>query len=180
MDEDEFGATEDEPIYENIPDEEAHEHNQWLRVLLGVIALLIVSALVVLPVLRVLAANDDLDPEQGARDARQYVAERFSEAVLEQRSTWRSTHWAVPDLHADVDRVVAYLQTRDETLLAGAERSLAPVTCIPEQVSHFERPECFQAWLRKPGDGEIVRIAFVVAIADNAARVVDVTRLANA
>jgi hypothetical protein len=180
MDEDELGAAEDEPNYENIPDEKASEQTEWLRIALGVIALLIILALVAVPIFRVLAANGGGDQERGTRDARLFVAQQFTTAILERRSTSRAVFWAPPELHADIDRVVAYLQTRDPQQLDGAEVSLARVACMAGQERHFDRPECFQAWLRKPGAAEVVRIAFVVAIADNAARVVALSRLVNA
>jgi hypothetical protein len=177
VDNDEHRPFDDEPEFDNLDEEEAQQRTQALRIALGVIALIVVTILVILPVLRVLAFDDDADREKGARSARLFVAEQFSVAILELRSTRRATHWVTPGMYERVDQLVAYLQTREEGALDGAERSLARVDCAAVVV---ERAECFHAWLHRPGEPEILRIRFMVAIVDGAATVVDVSRVLSA
>jgi hypothetical protein len=158
--------------YENLDDEELEQRREsrgcaWFWLVSFLVAIVFVS----LPVLRTLPSDDRNDPDTARRDARRFVAQQFATDALEHRSTRRAVEWVVPELHADVDEIVGYLQSREPAVLEGAELSVAASTCGARSRGDAE---CFHAWLYRAGRGEVIRIRFDVAIVDGRARVVDV------
>jgi hypothetical protein len=160
--------------YDHEDDEAIHRHQRRMRWVVGIVSALVILSLAAIPVLRIVELNQNSDPASAARDARSYVATRFSEAALENRSTRRAMEWAQPALHDQVDAIVGFLQTRDAATLADTVASVARVACSPPVRANSE---CFQAWLRKPGTAEVVRMQFTVSIVDGEAIVVEVRRV---
>lgn len=169
-------ARDDEPVPggNGIDEEPERGNERALRVIVALVSAIVISALVIVPVLRYLTLSDeDRDPETAARQARRYVAEQFANAALGARSTRDAAHWALPGLEDTIDaEIVGYLQSRDPSLVDGARVTLASSGC---QAGTPPRAECFQAWLQRPGDVELIRIAFAVAIASGRATVVRVS-----
>jgi hypothetical protein len=156
-------------------DEAIHRQQRRMRWVIGVVSALVIFSLAAIPVLRIIEFNQDSDPAAAARDARSYVATQFSDAALEHRSTRRAMQWAQPGLYDQVDAIVGFLQTQNEATLADTDSSVARVSCSPPVRVNTE---CFQAWLRKPGASDVIRIQFTVGIVDGEASVVDVRRVA--
>jgi hypothetical protein len=167
----------EEPNYENIDEERAHESHRTLRAAIWIVSGLIVFVMVGLPVLNIVQDSRRNNREAAVRDAREHVAVQFTAAALDRRSTRGALQWVHPSLSDEVDELVSYLRTRGEATLDGAEASLARVECGPNP---YQESECFQAWLRQPGDAatpDIIRIWMIVAIVDGQARVVAIQPL---
>ena len=156
--------------YENIDELDEYGERRrgrgcaWFWLVSFVLGIVLVS----LPVLRALpSSEEDADPQEAARDARHYVAQQFTADALERRSTSRAARWAAPALYQQVDAVVGFLQTRDPAQLAGTEASVASCGARADADG-----ECFHAWLSSPGQPEVIRVRFDVAIIDGRARIV--------
>jgi hypothetical protein len=146
-----------------------------LRVVVWIVSAFVLVVLIALPVARVLMAGDGgTDRDDAARDARQFVADRFAEDAFERRASDAAARWALPELRDDVDDLVGELQSRPSVDLAGAAASTANVGC---SVPVGQDAECFHAWLRKPGTAELVRVRLVIDIVNGQATIVDIERV---
>lgn len=179
-DADDLTEAEEALDYENVDDAELAraDSGSWLRWLIWGGSALIVLAMVAVPALRLL---DDYnrsraEPNDTAQAARTSVALRFSSAMLDDRSARVAIAYAEPELRGAIEQLIGSLQERDARDLDGAQVALARVACVGETV---RGSECFQSWLRQPGQPEVMRIRFTVAVIEGQARVVAVERVAS-
>jgi hypothetical protein len=140
------------------------------KLLIAPIAIIIATMLIGLPVLRIISTNDNDDSMrlQAAAEARQQVALLFSSAALESRSINIAERYAVADVHAQVNTLVADLRRRDPEELRNAVSTTERVTCR----SPVEDNECFVSRLARPGEESLAEIRFTVGIVGGSARVV--------
>ena len=178
MIEPEFRPGEFDHRYENVDEEEIRDHGGSLRVAVWVVSALIAVALIAVPVFRVIdwrgddGANDDAGAS--ASDARAFVATRFADAVFVRRSTDEAVRWTLPQLRGQIDVIVGELRERPSTDFAGAAVSVAAVACDSEAGGNRG---CYQAWIRRPGASDIVRVQLVVEIVNGDAIVTEIERV---
>jgi hypothetical protein len=153
---------------ESEDDDAGMSDKRLLRASVWLLTIFLVVIMIGIPVLRALETRDN-DPDTAIRAARAYVADRFTVDVLTDRSVRAAVQWARPSLHQQVEEIVRSLQASDPDRITGAEASHAPVACTPADPP---QAECYQSWLRQPGQPEIIRIEFAVAIYDGQATVV--------
>lgn len=157
-------------VYEDATGE--NRNDPLPRVLLISIAVIIVSVMVGIPLLRVLAWDDSPEDSrtQAASEARWQVALLFSRAVLEERSNRFAALYVEPEIQESVQEVITDLRRREAAELQDAVANVNRVGCrdsVPDS-------ECFLALLARPDEPSVSELRFTVAIVDGTARVVEI------
>jgi hypothetical protein len=160
--------------FDEFDDRESAVSQRLVRALIVAVSILIAVILLGIPIIRIIDAGGDRDRESAIREAREYVADQFTTATLDARSARAARQWTRPSLHELVEQIVGFLQASDPNIISGSEAAHAPVSCSPADPP---QAECFQSWLRRPGEPDIIRIEFAVAIYGGAATVVTLRRI---
>lgn len=161
--------------YENIDEEEIRDRRGSLRVVLFVVSAVIALSMLALPVLRVINWGDDgADPNTAASEARAFVAARFANDAFARLSASEAAQWALPRLRDQITTLVTSIRERPAEDLRGAAISLARVDC---NGSGDDDSECFHAWMRQPGQADLIRVKLTVSIVNGSARVIEIERV---
>jgi hypothetical protein len=168
-------ANEYDHSYENIDEEEIRDRRGSLRVVIFVVSAIIALSMLAVPVFRVIDwGSDGDDPNTAASDARAFVAARFANDALARRSAISASQWALPDLKDEIVAIVDDVTSRPAEELTGAAVSLARVDC---NGGADDDSECFHAWMRQPGEADLIRVKLTVSIVNGNARVIEIERV---
>ena len=165
--------------YVNIDDEEAARSRPWLRTSVWLLSIFILIVFVSLPLLRIVSWADDRDSndhDAAARDARSFVATRFTADALEARSVSAAQRWVQPELATTVEDIVGRLQATPTEMIADSHARVARAACREPAP---DNAECFHAWLARPGQPEIIRVELVIGIVDGTATVIGLRTVAS-
>lgn len=164
--------------YVNIDDAEAARSRPWIRTSVWLLSIFILITFVSLPLVRIFIWADDgpSDHDSAARDARSFVATRFTADALEARSVSLAQRWVQPELAETVEQIVGRLQATAPDLIAGSTARVARAACREPAPNNAE---CFHAWLARAGQPELIRVELVIGIIDGTATIIGLQTVAS-
>jgi hypothetical protein len=160
--------------YENIDEDEIADRRSSFRIVVFAVSAVIALVMIALPVIRVIDWGDDDDANASASEARAFVATRFASDAFARLSLAAASRWAVPQLQDEIESTIDDLRQQPTADLQGATVSVAAVDCGgPTEPDS----ECFHAWVRQPGDADLIRVKLTVSIVNGNARVTAIERV---